>query len=384
MPGASSSLVERISRLFWIGVPVAMRRTSAGISGVLADGAYLAAWPWVAVLAPPLSLIAGLGLGWNHPGEIFTNSILMMLGMFLVANFSSALGFWMWTGFLLGDFSHPHFIPRGDSFLFHLFHFWIPLVLVNLLLGSLLVYLPLSAKALRLQTRKELKLTWLNAPWKDVLLQTIIQMALVWVWTQSVPALVRPVWTWQQLIIPVDHIRPLQHDGWILVLAAGFAGAVRVFLEYRATAQAGVSSQTRELQLAFAHIETQGVFHIPVPASFVLKAGFSTFMFSGLITRWWEALELMLLFLLFFWLRAVLSTHLVSWRRATSRVPLLVRLAVASALGALLGWPLLTRMWGQGDSFQSIIVLAGISLLTITFLAPGYGIPAKVPLEKRS
>jgi hypothetical protein len=351
---------------------------------VLADGAYLISWPWVAVLAPLVSLLAGVTLGLNHPGEIFTNSILMITLMFVVANFSCALGLWMWTGFLLGDFFHPHFIVRGDSFLPHLIYFWIPLMLANLLLGSLLVFLPSSAKALRLQTRKELRLTPANACWKDAILQAFIQMALVWVWTQSVPPLVRPVWTWQQLVIPVDHIRPLQHDGWILALVAGLVGVARIVLEYRVAAQPGTAAHLRELRAAFAVSETRGVLRIPVPASFVVKASFSTFMLCGLISRWWETLELLLLFLVFFWLRAVLATQLAFWRQATSRVPLLLRLAGASALGTLLGWPVLTRLWGHGDSFQSIIVLVGLSLLMVTILAPGYGIPVKVRVEERA
>jgi hypothetical protein len=383
MSGAASSLVEQTSRFIWLRVPVTVRRSSSGISGVLADGGYLVAWPWVAVLAPPLSFVAGLMLGWQHPGEIFTNSILMVSGMFLVANFSSALGLWMWAGFLLGDFFHPHFIVRGDSFLPHLLYFWMPLVLANLLLGSLLVFVSLTARALRLQTSTDLRLKPLHSWQKDAVLHAFIQMALVWVWTQSVPPLVRPVWTWQQLIIPVDHIRPLQHYGWILALAAGFAAVARILLEHRATSQASVLAQLRELQTSSAHVETQGIFHIPVPVSFALKAGFTTFMFSGLITRWWEALELMLLFLVFFCLRAVLATHLAVWRRATSRVSLLVRLAGASAMGALLGWPVLARLWGQGESFQSIIVLVGFSLLMVTVMAPGYGIPVKVRAEDK-
>lgn len=384
MPEPASSLVEQTSRFFWLRVPVTVRRSSSAISGVLADGGYLVAWPWLAVLAPPLSFIAGLMLGWQHPGEIFTNSILMLVGMFLLANFSSALGLWMWAGFLLGDFFHPHFVVRGDSFLPHLLYFWMPLVLANVVLGSLLVLVSLTAKALRLQTRAELKLTSLHAWQKDAVLHAFIQMAVVWVWTQSVPPLVRPVWTWQRLVIPVDHIRPLQHYGWFLALAAGFAAVARIFLEYRAIAQASVLAQLRELKTAFANVETKGVFQIPVPVSFALKAGFSTLMFSGLITRWWEALELMVLFLVFFCLRTVLATRLSFWRRATSRVPLLVRIAGASALGALLGWPVLAKLWGQGESFQSIIVLVGFSLLMVTIMAPGYGIPVKVRTEEKA
>jgi hypothetical protein len=96
-------------------------------------------------------------------------------------------------------------------------------------------------------------------------------------------------------------------------------------------------------------------------------------MLSGLITRWWETLELMFMFLLLFSLRRVISEHWVWWTRMVSRVPLLVRLILATGAGAALSWRIVSRAYVIDNSFQSIILTVAICLLLVSFLIPGSG-----------
>ncbi|MGA9815308.1 MAG: hypothetical protein WBQ64_21195 [Terriglobales bacterium] len=382
MPAGPSSFAERVSYIWWLDGPVAAKEKSSWLSAVLADGAYLVAWPWLAALAPPLSFLIGLGLGAEHPGYIFSCSLVMVLGMFVIANFSAALGLWMWVGFLLGDFFHPHYIFRGNSFPAHLLYFYIPLVLTNLLLAGLLVITPLTAKMLRIRTAAELKLAFFRSRSSTFILHAVIQAMLAGVWTQTIANLVQPAFSWQGTGAPVECIRPLQHFGWILALTAGLMGAARIFAEYAATARPKVASRLREFGAAMAATRTRSIPRMPGWAALVLKAAFSTFMLSGLITRWWETLELMSMFLLLFSLRRLISQHWIWWARMVSRVPLLVRLLLATGVGAALSWRMVSRAYVVDNSFQSIILTVTICLLLVSFLIPGTGAQPKTQSQE--
>ena len=382
MPTGPSSFAERVSYVWWLGGPVAAKEKSSWLSAVLADGAYLVAWPWLAALAPPLSFLIGLGLGAEHPGYIFSCSLVMVLGMFVIANFSAALGLWMWVGFLLGDFFHPHYIFRGNSFPAHLLYFYIPLVLTNLLLAGLLVITPLTAKMLRIRTAAELKLAFFRSRSSTFILHAVIQAMLAGVWTQTIANLVQPAFSWQGTGAPVECIRPLQYFGWILALTAGLMGTARIFAEYAATARPKVASRLREFGAAMAATQTRGIPRMPGWAALVLKAAFSTFMLSGLITRWWETLELMFMFLLLFSLRRLISQHWIWWTRMVSRVPLLVRLLLATGAGAALSWRMVSRAYVIDNSFQSIILTVTICLLLVSFLIPGTGAQPKTQSQE--
>jgi hypothetical protein len=371
MPATPSSFVERISHVWWLEGPVAVKVRSSWLSAVLADGAYLVAWPRLAALAPPLSLLIGLGLGAEHPGHVFSCSLVMVLGMFAVANFSAALGLWMWAGYLLGDFVHPNYIFRGTSFPAHLVYFYIPLVLANLLLVGLLVITPITTRMLRVRTAAECRFAFFRARRSTFILHAVIQAMLAGVWTQTIANLVQPAFSWQGIGAPVDCIQPLQHFGWILAVEAGLLGAARIFAEYAATARPKVASRLREFGAAMAAAQTRGIPGLPGWAALILKAAFSTFMLSGLITRWWETLEVMFLFLLLFSLRRVISQYWLGWTRMVSRVPLLVRLILATGAGVALSWRIVSRAYVIDNSFQSIILTVAICLLLVSFLIPG-------------
>jgi hypothetical protein len=373
MPATPSSFAERVSSIWWLEGPVAAKTKSSWLSGVLADGAYLVAWPRLAALAPPLSIVIGLLLGAAHPGHIFSCSLVMLIGMFAVANFSGALGLWMWTGYLLGDLVHPNYIFRGTSFAGHMIYFYIPLVLVNLLLAGLLVIAPITTKMLRTRTAAELRFAFFRSRLSTFVLQIVIQATLVGVWTQTIANLAQPAYMWQGVGAPVDCIRPVQYFGWILAAAAGLLGAARISAEYAATARPEVASRLREFGAAMAATQTRGIAGLPAWAALVLKAAFSTFMLSGLITRWWETVEVMLMFLLLFPLRRVISRHWVWWTGMVSRVPLLVRLILATGAGAALSWRIVARAYVLDNSFQSIILTVGICLVLISILIPGSG-----------
>jgi hypothetical protein len=373
IPATPSSFAERASYVWWLDGPVAAKGKSSWLSGVLADGAYLIAWPRLAALAPPLSFLIGLGLGAEHPGYIFSCSMVMLIGMFALANFSAALGLWMWTGYLLGDFFHPHYIFRGNSFPAHLIYFYIPLLLANLLLAGLLVITPFTTKMLRIRTAAELKPTFFRSRRGTFVLHAVIQAMLAGVWTQTIANLVQPAFSWQGVGAPVECIRPVQHFGWILAVAAGLLGAARIFTEYAATARPKAASRLREFGAALAATQTRGILGLPGWAALVLKIAFSTFMLAGLITRWWETLEVMFMFLLLFSLRRIISGRWVWWTRMVSRVPLLVRLILATCAGAALSWRMVSRAYVIDNSFQSIILTVAICLLLISFLIPGGG-----------
>lgn len=376
-PARPGSFAERISHVWWLEGPVAAKQRSSWLSAVLADGAYLVAWPRLSALAPPLSLLIGLGLGPNHPGHIFSCSLVMVIGMFAIANFSAALGLWMWTGYLLGDLVHPTYMFKGTTFAGHLAYFYIPLILADLILAGLLVMIPITTRMLRVRTVAEFRFRFFRSRLGTFILHGMIQAMLAGVWTQTIANLVQPAYSWQGTGAPVDCILPLQHFGWILAVAAGLLGAARIFAEYAATARPKIASRLREFVTTQAATRTRNILRLPGWVALVLKAAFSTFMLSGLITRWWETLEVMCVFLLLFSLRRGISQYWLGWTRMVSRVPLLFRLILATGAGMALSWSMVSRAYVIDNSFQSIILTVAICLLLVSLLIPGTGAEPK-------
>src|SRR5688500_19366078 len=92
--------------LFWLRVPLLVRRMSASRGETLVDGQYLVAWRPLAAVTPPVALLLGLWIGsthWTFRG-VFTESLTLMMLTVVVGVSSTYLGALFVLGFALGDF----------------------------------------------------------------------------------------------------------------------------------------------------------------------------------------------------------------------------------------------------------------------------------------
>src|SRR5688572_5396056 len=71
-PPDPPGFLARLAWLWWVYLPLALRRLADGLATTLVDGLYLVAWPLPAFLLPPLVLLLAVLLGATHPGYVVT------------------------------------------------------------------------------------------------------------------------------------------------------------------------------------------------------------------------------------------------------------------------------------------------------------------------
>lgn len=361
-----------MNEFWWNHLPMHVSRFSLKLAASLADGLYLTQWRTVGAFAPPLSLLLGFLIGWFHfaPGNTFTFSIWVMALMVAISSFSAGLGAWLWLGYAIGDFIlFPH-LQNPDWLNFNT---WlivrVPLILSYILLANLLVSIPLTSFALRRYTLNSFK-TFINVRMvTEAGLQAILCGTLVFLWSQSIPILIRPVYTWQGNSPPVPAIAPLQSNAQILIALAAILGATRIVLEYRAFNDPKVSEHGKKLQQKIAERDKSS-WSLPATIALPLKAAFTTFMLSGMLTNWVEAIILGVSLLLTMLLRKNLPTKMAGWTSLVSRVPLLLRLIVVSTINYFLALKVLEVMWNNTSTFFPIIISTIFGIILFSLLMP--------------
>src|SRR5207248_2470773 len=146
----------------------------------------------------------------------------------VLSAFSSAIGWWMCVGYAVGDFllyKHYGYLYFQDSFVWQLVYARVPLLITYLLLAMLLVFIPLMSRGLSVQTLSRFPRGGSIVNAAAVVLQALVQGALVWVWAHTVPTLIRPVYTWRGDNPTVEVMSPLQEHGWVLIGLAALCGA---------------------------------------------------------------------------------------------------------------------------------------------------------------
>jgi hypothetical protein len=159
------------------------------------------------------------------------------------------------------------------------------LVLSYVLLAGLLVLIPVVSNAVRLACAAALARRAPMAPTLQARVSgaalVLTEGALAFLWTQSTPFLIRPVWSFFARSPDVPAIEPLQQRGWIVAFAVMLAAVGRLVLEGRASAHLD--------PLAMPGL---GTLRPPLPWKAVVagRTAFVTFPLSGLLGSWWGAL----------------------------------------------------------------------------------------------
>ncbi len=358
--------------LWWYRLPVIANRISQTISVALADGFYLTAWSKVGAFAPPTVLLVGFLIGWLHPGNTFTFSIMLMAVMMSIGSFGAGLGAWTWIGYALGNFilfSHP----EQRDWLETIIQIRIPLLLSYLLLVQLLVLIPLAAQALRQSTLPRLRIqgktVGVAGIFLESILQGLLQSSLVYVWINTVPTLIRPVYTWQGQRPPVAAIQPLQSNGIVLVILAVILGIARIILEYRALKYLQVQEQALKLQ---ATLNKSKSLDDSLPSFFltIFKAVFATFMLSGLLANQIEGIILCSTILALMIVRRQLRTRMGGWIDFISRFPLIFRLMFAALINYWVAGKIIEAMWRSTSTFLPITISVIASIIIFSLIIP--------------
>src|SRR5439155_22850011 len=106
-PGRDAmTVVDLLTRLWWIRLPRSAARLPGGVSAHLADGHFLAAFPVLGALATPAAAVTGLAFGGLRVGysRSFSESLTLVVVSVVCGYLAGQLGAAFVAGFAIGDF----------------------------------------------------------------------------------------------------------------------------------------------------------------------------------------------------------------------------------------------------------------------------------------
>jgi hypothetical protein len=364
---------------FWsVTLPRRLDPWAPRLADAFADGAWTAAWRGVSAFAPLIALAIGFLVPQVWPGmrAVYTESLLFLALVIAGAIWSGPVGVMMLAGHIVGMLVWGSDMPmrtRRPGLLDYYLPRWGSMLISYLLLAIPAIVIPQQARWMAEETPLP---RYRNAASKLVvrgLLYALVSGLLIYLWSQAIPALIRPVFTWLGMQPLVEAIVPLQRKGHWLVIAAVTAAVGRLFSE-----RALISDPSRVMGLAalqqqrWNNPERRNQFWRNTPRSIriLLTAALVALLFCGLYQSWLDALLVAAVTaVLELWRAGGVGRLPGWWEQTMMRVPALVRFAVALALGAVISYWLLTRPW-RGDTFRPVLWATLLTLAVFYFLFP--------------
>lgn len=371
------TVLERAARWFWEVVPLTVARLSAVAAVVGRDGVHLLVWPSLAVGAPAAAALLGVTAGLLRFGAqtVFTES-LAILALAVVLGFASAqLGAWFVVGFGLTDLlAHDHGVPGYSGGAPDAVRLWAALALTYVALASVAVAAPLLVQAVRSQFRMPERASPDGLVVGDAVLAAVTAAAAAFVVLQSLPLLVRPVFTWQGGTPTTEAMFLVQGRTWLFAILAAVVAVVRTLSEY----VAAITDPPTFSRLAQepAAAPGQGWWERrPATVRTVVGALVGTWLLSGLLSAWWEALLTILVLLAVEGLRRLLLPRHPVWGRRAESIPAVVRLLIALGLAVGVSAAALPDRF-SGDSFLPLLLPVYLSLVLLAVAFPESQRPA--------
>jgi hypothetical protein len=299
----------------------------------------------------------------------------------IVGVMSANLGAMLLVGFALGDFllAHPDWSHLG-GLVSHLWRVRVPLLIKYNLLGLLVVGIPLFTKALLAPLAPPAGRNRQVSFGIALLGHLLLTAVLVYFWAQTVPILIRPVFTWVGGLPSPAAIVPLQQRWRAVVVAAALASLARMVLQGRTVfrSEPGAQVYALQTQITSAAPVTPATQRLPPWARVSAHTLWSTVLLSGMFKSWLDALLLGALIWVIQAARAgIVSVPLGPWPALVERVPLLFRLVLGFVILYLSSEAILPQQIRPTDSFRLFVVLTGVGMVILYLLAPG--VPAAQP-----
>jgi hypothetical protein len=364
---------------WWTRLPIFASRVAKLPAAALIDGIYLWAWPSFARWASPAALALGIMIGGIHPGYrwVFTESLPLLLCLVALGVLSGHLGTLFLTGFVVADACLLHNFLWSPQPVMRSIGLAGALVIQFALLASVLMLLPIIAKSLLAPFVKSGYAKYLRLP-IALVGHVLITAGLTYCWVNSVPLLIRPMFTWQGNIPSVAAMSALQKNGGYVVVVAAAASLLRMVLQL----WTGFRSHGNE------HIDTIGLKagdlsfvraiseRLPVVVRVALSSSGTAFIFGGMYSQWTDAFIIFVLVAILNAIRyQIIPTPLKYWSDTMDRIPLLIRLLAGVGLVYIIGSQVLTIEMRSTNTFRPFIIITGLSFVVFFLLNPSLAGP---------
>ena len=296
----------------------------------------------------------------------------------IVGMSSANLGLLFIAGFIFGDFFLHHTSwtqvgwRRNEGVFEHVIKVRIPLLIEYGLLYILMVKIPMITKALSAQLRFSflpLKASFSVAAALYVLLTGV----LVYFWTQTVPVLIRPVFTWVSARPPAEATVPLQQYEWVIIFVAVVTAAIRMLLQGMTAFRSEVGKPLEQLERELKELPPVKSLGDRINPWFLaaFAALWSVLMIAGVYKSWIDPVLIgALIFVLLAVRQQLIPVPLGVWPKLMEKIPLLIRLVIGFILIKIISSAILENMMRSTNTFRPLLLMTALSMLIIFLLTP--------------
>ncbi|MCB9009428.1 MAG: hypothetical protein H6656_19055 [Ardenticatenaceae bacterium] len=322
-------IVDKLTYYWWVQLPLALGRISKLFLTVMTDGLYLTVWPLWAAFLPIFSFGLGLLAGWFRFGgsELFSQSIGILFLAIILGYISTQLGFLFVLGYAIIDFFiYDNPVIRYTDFLTTV-QIRVALLLLYIALLGLAVFVPLTVKLFRNQVSALFSRSGDLIFIIDSITGIVSAGLLTFIYVQAIPMLVRPLYTWQGQVPPINAIEFLQTSPLALATGAVFIVILRLFWEYGSTAVAPdvIESYGDIIQ---DKVQPDLWEKLPQLVQLALRIILNIIILAGLIDSLINFFILLLALISLELIRHILPKLLPIWGTILTQVPEIIRLAI--------------------------------------------------------
>jgi uncharacterized protein YjeT (DUF2065 family) len=358
---------HRVLRLCSVKLPAKLRLVAPRLADALADGIWLAVWPFGGgIVLGALTTGFLFPLLWPGMHVIYSESLLFLLLVVAAAFLNGCIAVMLLFGYAAGDIVH---IGLGN-----LFSASNPLptlaghLVGYSVLGIVAVVLPAMARSMARQLASKTANSQLSTL-AEAGLFGLAAGVLTYAWCQGAVVLLRPIFTWAGESPISEAIVHVQQDWPGLVAVAVVVASAKPFLEQlaqRSPSRVLISQWKREVRASASQRR-----RIPAPVRLLFTSLIATFVLAGTYASWLDALLVFATTLgLGAWRSGLIGHFPAAWTQPISRIPVLLRFMAGLIVGYILSGVVLSGAWHQTDSLRPIMLGALLTLAALYVLLP--------------
>jgi hypothetical protein len=207
----------------------------------------------------------------------------------------------------------------------------------------------------------------------QVAVSAIAAALLIFLWCQATIVLIRPVFTWAGNSPTTEAVAQVQRKWTWLVAAAVGAVLLRAVAELLARRMAGWALVNSLQERRWSAPERRGALwrRVPLVIRVLIAAAAVTLLLAGTYVNKFDAgLVFVAVVLLKAWRSGVFGGVPAAWFTTVSKVPALIRFAIAPLLGFVAGWMIIRLFWSTG-SLRPVMFATFFTVIFFHLLFPG-------------